>query len=235
MVSGVQDGAMVRSYNARYAAQDCIHLYPVEFVVRAFLGTYPKHSLGRKQFVGMSVLDLGCGDGRNIPLLCRLGMDVHGVEISEEIVAAARRNLAHHGLQATLAVGTNARIPYADGRFNCVVACHACYYVEEGTSFRDNLREIRRVMTPDGLFVASLPMPGSHLLNSAIPLGDGHLRVANDVYGIRNGIIVRCFQDEEEIAGAFSPHFRDFRIGFTDDEFWGVRQRLWIVVCRAKV
>jgi SAM-dependent methyltransferase len=234
MSSKIQPDDMARSYAQRYSSQGPAHLYPVEFVVRALLGTYPKHRLDRQEIAGKRVLDLGCGDGRNLGLLCRLGLEVHGVEIAESIVAVVQRNLDHHHLSATLAVGTNAHIPYPDACFDYLLACHSCYYVEEGTSFRDNLLEMRRVLRPGGMLIASLPMPGTHLLTSAQPLADGHCRVTQDVYGVRKGIIIRCFQDAREIEDVFSPHFSDFRIGFTDDEYWGLRQRVWILICRAR-
>jgi SAM-dependent methyltransferase len=227
------DDTMARNYTSRYSVQDQVHLYPVEFVVRSFLGTYPDHHFNRKDFVGRRVLDLGCGDGRNFPLLSRLGFDAHGIEISEDIVRSTRSILDHHGLAPTLRVGTNADIPYPNGYFTFLLACHSCYYVEEGTSFVDNLTEMRRVLASNGVLIASLPMPGSHILKSALPLGDGHFRVTNDLYGTRNGIIMRSFRDQREITDTFLPYFTDLRIGFTDDEYWGVRQQTWIIVCQA--
>ena len=234
MSFAAQDEAMARNYASHYSSQEMIHLYPVEFVVRAFLGTYPRHRLDRSDLVGKRCLDLGCGDGRNIPLLHRLGMEVHGLEIAEDIIASTERRLAYHGVKATLTVGFNAAIPYPDGFFDVLLACHSCYYVEDGTTFESNLAEMRRVLPKHGLLVASLPMSGSHILASAVPLGDGHFRVTSDRYGLRNGIVLRSFEDEGEVTNALSPYFSDLQIGFTDDEYWGTRQRLWIVCCRAR-
>ena len=71
-------------YDAFYRARDPSHVYPVEFVVRAFLGNYPRLQNDPGGYVGQRVLDLGFGDGRNMPLLVNLGMEVHGVEISTD-------------------------------------------------------------------------------------------------------------------------------------------------------
>jgi len=72
-------------YTRWYQADKATRVYPVEFVVRAFLGTYPGLSMPKGHYRGKRVLDLGYGDGRNMPLLNDLGMKVHGVEISENI------------------------------------------------------------------------------------------------------------------------------------------------------
>ena len=115
--------------------------------------------------------------------------------------------------------------------FDFALACHALYYVQEGTRFPDNLREIHRVLTQGGTFVLSLPMADTFILKDAAPLGDGHVRIAQDPYGLRVGAIFRVFAGRDEIEQTFAPWFRDFQIGFTDDEYWGLRQRMWIVVC----
>ncbi len=46
-------------YSERYAKQTVEHVYPVEFVVRAFLGSYPDLKLNRGDYAARSVLDLG--------------------------------------------------------------------------------------------------------------------------------------------------------------------------------
>ena len=66
------------SYGAFYQQRNPEHVYPVEFVVRAFLGNYPGHKTDKSSYPGQRVLDVGFGDGRNMPLLDNLGMQVFG-------------------------------------------------------------------------------------------------------------------------------------------------------------
>src|SRR6202165_2613179 len=103
------------------------HVYPVEFVVRAFLGNYPRHKTDKASYPGRRVLDLGFGDGRNMPLLHNLGMKVFGVEISQEICDLTEKRMNGLGIEVDLKVGRNHNIPYADDFFDTVLACHACY------------------------------------------------------------------------------------------------------------
>ncbi|MBU2623846.1 MAG: class I SAM-dependent methyltransferase [Proteobacteria bacterium] len=186
----------------------------------------------KDEYNGKRILDLGYGDGRNMPLLSNLGMKIHGVEISKDINWHVQERLAILGIQAELKTGTNAHIPYNESFFQYVLACHSCYYVEPGSTFSDNLAEIARVLETSGFFIASLPMSDTYILNGARPLPDGHYEITNDPYGLRNGTVFRVFDSEEEIQETLAPFFNDFCIGYCDDMFWGIHQKVWTVVCR---
>lgn len=223
---------LARSYSEFYRSRDPQFVYPVEFVVRAFLGRYPRQAPPNESYAGRRVLDLGFGDGRNMPLLANLGMDVHGVEISEEICARGRARLAGLGVAVEVRVGRNHAVPYGDAFFDYVLACHSCYYVEPGTRFEDNVREIARVMRPSGRFVFSLPIGTSYILRGARDVGDGHMEITADPYRVRNGSVLKKFDAEVDIERALAPHFQDLRIGSCRNDFWGIEEHVWIVVAR---
>lgn len=218
-------------YDAFYKAREAARVYPVEFVVRAFLGSYPRLKSDKTLYPGRRVLDLGFGDGRNMPLLADLGMEVHGIEITQEICRRAVERLAALGYGVEARVGRNHRIPYDDAFFDHIVACHSCYYVDPGTTFQDNVREVARVLKPGGRFVFSAPIGTSYILTGATPLGDGHMRIANDPYGVRNGYIMRKFDTAVEIEAAIAPFFVDARVGAARNDWWGIDEQVWIVVC----
>lgn len=222
------------NYSSRYTNDKVNAVYPVEFVVRAFLGTYPGLQMPRDHYVDQRILDLGYGDGRNMPLLNNLGMKIHGVEIAEDINGHVRKRMKALGIRADLKVGTNAHIPYKDNYFQYLLACHACYYVEPGDQFSDNLAEMARVLEPGGYLIASLPMTGSYILKNAKPLSNGHYEITSDPYGLRNGTVFRVFRSKQEIRKVFSNDFSDFNIGYCNDMFWGIHQKVWTLVCRKK-
>lgn len=233
MTSHQDDSAAPAAYEAYYRQRSPAHVYAVEFVVRAFLGNYPRLPRPSAPFAGR-VLDLGFGDGRNMPLLAQLGLEVHGVEITQQICDQTSARMRALGVAVETRVGRNCRLPYPDAWFDHVLACHSCYYVDPGTRFSDNLREIARVTRPGGRFVFSAPMADSYILRGAADQGDGHMVIANDPYGLRVGAVLKKFDRDADIAAACDEWFTDVRVGSCRNDFWGIEEYVWIVVCQRR-
>jgi SAM-dependent methyltransferase len=227
-----QPNDLTGSYTDFYRARDPLHVYPVEFVVRAYLGNYPRLKSGDRHYAGKSVLDIGFGDGRNMPLLHNLGMKVHGVEITDDICKLTTSRMARLGIDVDARVGRNRQIPFDNASFDHVLACHAIYYVDQGTRFENNASEVARVLKPGGSFVFSAPKATSYIMRDAVDLGGGHMQIANDPYGVRVGFILKKFDTASDIEAALSPHFKDFAIGSCQNDFWGIEEHVWTVVCR---
>src|SRR5215831_13258867 len=105
-------------YETFYRKRKADFVYPVEFIVRAFLGSYPRLQNQPEIFAGKNILDLGFGDGRNMPLFWNLGMTVYGVEISEEICQRGAARMQQLGVKVENRVGRNFRIPFQDAFFD---------------------------------------------------------------------------------------------------------------------
>ena len=221
------------SYEQFYAQRAGLRVYPTEFVVRTFLANYPGLKF-RKPAVGDKVLDIAFGDGRNTVFLCDQDYSVCGIEITEGIVRQTSERLAKLGHQADLRVGRNSKIPFDDSYFDHVMACHCCYYCDEGENFADNMNEYARVMKPGGWLVASVASRESYIFKDAIPLEDGSLRIQADPYGNRDGYRLHAFSSKEQIEAYLSPWFKHFSFGFADNDYYGVSERLFWVVCQKR-
>lgn len=180
------------SYEQFYAKRAGLRVYPTEFVVRTFLANYPGLKF-RKPAAGDRVLDIAFGDGRNTVFLCEQGYAVSGIEITGGIVQQTGERLAKLGHQADLRVGRNSSIPFDDGHFDYVLACHCCYYCDEGETFADNMREYARVMKPGGWLVASVASRSSYIFKNAIALEDGSLRIQADPMATVTAIACKDF------------------------------------------
>ncbi len=66
-------------------------------------------------------LDYAMGDGRNALYLARLGWTVHGFDMSEVAVAAAKRRTAELGLKIDAVVSTDAGYDFGKERFDLIL------------------------------------------------------------------------------------------------------------------
>lgn len=221
------------SYERFYAKRSGTRVYPTEFVVRTFLASYPGLRFERPP-AGARVLDVAFGDGRNTTFLCDQGFAVSGIEITQGIVDQTRARLERLGQQADLRVGRNSRIPFGDGAFDCILACHCCYYCDEGESFDYNMREYARVLQPGGWLVASVASADSYIFQGATVLPDGSRRVQGDPYGNRNGYRLQAFEHSADIERALAPWYTGFSFGFAANDYYGVHERVFWVVCQKR-
>ena len=218
-------------YERYYAERAAVRVYPTEFVVRTFLASYPGLHFS-KLSRGERILDVGFGDGRNTAFLCDQGFAVSGTEITQGIVDQTRDRLLRLGHYADLRVGRNSRIPFEDGHFDCILACHSCYYCDEGETFVDNLREYSRVLKEEGQLVASLACRSSYIFEGALECPDGSLVVQSDPYGNRDGSRLHAFREKREIEAYMTPFFSGFSFGFADNDYYDIQERVFWVVCR---
>jgi SAM-dependent methyltransferase len=97
---------------------------------------------------GEGVLDFGCGTGRISAWLARNGAAVEGVDVTSEMVDAARTNVP----KGSFHVVDGPSLPFEDARFDVVVSVYVLqYYVARDESV---FRELARVLRPGGRLVA---------------------------------------------------------------------------------
>ena len=66
-------------------------------------------------------LELGCGDGKTLSMLCAAGFKVTGIDISPSAVSLAKKKV---GKKAKLIVGDACALPFSANSFDAVVAVH---------------------------------------------------------------------------------------------------------------
>jgi SAM-dependent methyltransferase len=94
------------------------------------------------------ILDAGCGSGRNMVDLARHG-EVTGVELSEASAELARGR--HVG---EVVEGSVMEMPFAPDSFDLAVCLDVIEHLQDD---RGALRELRRVLAPDGALLVTVP------------------------------------------------------------------------------
>jgi tellurite methyltransferase len=123
---------------------------------------------------GLSLLDAGCGGGRNLYYFLRNGYEVHGVDESPGAVEQIRRlagRLSPELPEENFQVANLADLPFPEERFDAVLCNAVLHFARDEAHFDRMLEEMWRVLKPGGLFFARLASTIG-LEGRVRPLGD---------------------------------------------------------------
>jgi SAM-dependent methyltransferase len=114
---------------------------------------------------GMSILDAGCGGGRNLAYFLRAGFAVSAVDSAPEAVEAVRALAASWAPWAPWAPDRPAEsfrcepveaMSFPEASFDVVVSSAVLHFARDEAHFDAMVREMWRVLRPGGLFFARL-------------------------------------------------------------------------------
>lgn len=97
------------------------------------------------------ILDLGCGPGSMIPFLQEIpNVEIVGLDIAPAMIRRAREQYPNVEFQ----IGTSDLVPFDDASFDAVLISGMLHHLP---GLFGTLTEVRRVLRPDGVFVAREP------------------------------------------------------------------------------
>jgi SAM-dependent methyltransferase len=108
---------------------------------------------------GVIALELGCGTGVFLEKVARSGAALHGLDLSEDLLAQARTRMAG-AAHVTLDRGNAEAMPYPDAHFDAVYGSSVLHHL----NLEAALRELFRVLKPGGPLVFAEP----NLLNPQV-------------------------------------------------------------------
>ena len=162
---------------------------------------------------GADVLDIGCGPGwlweqgkDSFPA----GLSVTLCDLSPGMVTDAVKAAKAAGRYAKVSgvVADASSLPFADGSFDAVLACHMLYHVPDA---RVALGELRRVLRPGGILAVTTNLEGNmgplYALGAAA-FGGMASDPAADIFGLRKAEMlvseqfgdVKVFESQGELA-----------------------------------
>lgn len=106
-----------------------------------------------------TVLDAGCGDGRNLIYFLQHGFTCFGVDedpLAIQLIQQAAARLAPQLPASNFAVASIDRLPHADESMEAVLASAVLHFARDEAHWMRMVQEIWRVLAPNGLFFARL-------------------------------------------------------------------------------
>ncbi len=129
---------------------------------------------------GMTILDAGCGYGRNLAYLLREGFTLYGLDADPEGIAHVRalaEILAPTLSSRNFQVGVIEQMPFIDHVADVVLCNSVLHFARDSRHFRAMLGELWRVLRPGGMLFCRL---GSRI-------GMDFEEVRSDIYTIGDG------------------------------------------------
>lgn len=145
----------------------------------------------------ISVLDAGCGRGRNIWLLASLGNKIAACDLEEKSINDLKlksKNLGFSQDQINLRVGEIGKLPYGEGEFDLVICNAVLHFAKDENHFEEMMKDMRKVLKSGGVLFARFV--SSHTFeylasefNKTIPLPDGSNRFVVDKEWLVNELL----------------------------------------------
>lgn len=107
----------------------------------------------------VTVLDAGCGGGRNLVFMMRAGMRVFGIDESAEAIEAVRRQAAAHAPElpsAHFSVQSVDAMSFRDASMDVVISSAVLHFARDDVHFDACVREMWRVLAPGGMLFCRL-------------------------------------------------------------------------------
>jgi ubiquinone/menaquinone biosynthesis C-methylase UbiE len=109
--------------------------------------------------VDMSILDAGCGSGRNLIYFLRGGFRVFAVDQNPQAIEQIRllaKTLNPNLPSENFQLSSVEKMPFQDEQFDAVISSAVLHFAENSEHFQTMLAEMWRVLKPKGIFFARL-------------------------------------------------------------------------------
>lgn len=185
-------------------------VYPDENVVRYL---HKNFSTGK----GKTILDFGCGSGRNTVVMADMGFKICAVDYNDVCLKLTREKMEQKGYKnVTYMRNQRSDIPVEDMGVDVIVAWGALFYFNE-TDRHKNFIELHRVLKPGGVFLADFRTKDDSMYKKGREI-EKDLFILDDTNGDLAGINY-WFCSEDEVRKLYSIHGFEI-VNLEKKEFW---------------
>ena len=184
--------------------------HPNEHVVRFLMNYFPP-----EQRVSQRALDIGVGGGRHTKLLCDLGFQTSGVDISEEGLRHCQAWLDSLHYRAALQRGSMDDLPFTGGYFDLAISFGVYCYADAAGMIRA-VAELHRVLVRGGRALVVLRTLDDYRYGKGVALEEKTFRLEIDDTNERG--TVQHFVEESDVPILFQE-FSEVQFEKTETTF----------------
>lgn len=189
MHTGFSDVAPQDRNRCNKEAWDTLYASTKELIWGMEEAGFLKPFLARERAAGRQferALDAATGEGRNLPFLQTIAREVCGCDSS---AAAMAKIPARIRSSVRLEACDLGRTPFPDDAFNFILLCDTIETVPDPVSV---MREMRRIVAPDGVLLCNFPVPEGDVSD-----GGDMVSIGDNRYLYRGRYYYRFFRDDE--------------------------------------
>ncbi|MFH1592217.1 MAG: class I SAM-dependent methyltransferase [Candidatus Woesearchaeota archaeon] len=112
--------------------------------------------LERYQLKKGRILEIGCGNSRNLIPFAKLGFECYGVDFSKKMLEQSQKLSEKHDITLTLKEANMIKLPYKDNYFDYVLHISSLHHLKSEEDILKALNEAYRVLKPKGLMLLTV-------------------------------------------------------------------------------
>lgn len=143
---------------------------------------------------GDSILDLGCGEGRNTIYLSRIGFRAYGLDLSPKGVKVLSNNLFEEEVKAYGLAGDARATPFRSASFSGILAHNLFDHLDEN-GFEAAFKECFRLLNPRGVLLMTVDALPANLNEKLVVTKDDGSMVF--IAGPHKGMLIRTFNETQ--------------------------------------
>lgn len=139
-----------------------------------------------------TVVDIGCGDGRNLEALAGAGLTCVGIDLSSTALMRAQTRLSAAGVPAFLVQGDATDLGFVDKSVDTVTCFDLFGQLADPASF---IAQVHRILAPNGLFILNAYTTNDDAFGMGDPVSEKSFIYKNTLFR---------FFEEDELRALFS-------------------------------
>ena len=100
------------------------------------------------------ILDVGCGNARDLITLAKRGMNCTGIDMSEGMINGGKKDIEKKNLKIDLLIGSATELPFDDEIFDKIICSEV---IEHTPAYEKTVEEMLRILKKNGRIVITTP------------------------------------------------------------------------------